>query len=166
MAIGTAAILGTAVLGAGAFSAISQAKAGNQQAKSLVNQGEFNAQVYEQQAEMILNQKKLSDYQYHRTAARSRGAIVSHAAGAGFDFGGSPLAIAIDNESQLLLDKATSDYNLDVEANFAKSGATYQRGTAYQQAQLSRTTGYSNAFSTILNTGTNLGMLNLRAGRL
>ncbi len=63
----------------------------------------------------------------------------------------------------MLLDKAIGDYNSDVAANYAKSAAVNSRATGIEQANLARTTGYSNAFSTLLNTGTNLGMMNLKA---
>jgi hypothetical protein len=167
MAVATSTILAGTVLASGAMSAFSQAKAGNTQAKSLTSQGEYNAQVYEQQAGMILEQKKLQDYQFNRNAAKTRGAGVARTAGSGFLFGGSPMAMLIDSETQMQLDKAVGDYNLDVQRNFALSGANYQRGTAAEQAKLARSTGNTNAFSTILNTGTTLGMLNMpRVGKI
>lgn len=169
MAIGTAtALLGTAVVAGGAFSAYSQAKAGTQQASSLIQQGNYNAEVYDQQAEMVLEKKKLSEYQSNRARAKVRGAVVSRTAGAGFMFGGSPMAIAIDNETQMLLDQAVGDYNLDVEANYLKSASVASRYQGQQQAKLARSTGFTNAFSTLLNVGTTFGMMNLpiKAGKL
>src|SRR3990172_4138920 len=118
MAVGTAAaIVGGAIIAGGAYSAYSQAKGGQQQAKSIERQAAFNAEVYEQQA------KKIQDTQYLRAASRMRGSITASAAGKGFLMSGSPLAILIDSESQLQFDKAIDDYNLDVERNFALSGA-------------------------------------------
>lgn len=156
MAVGTtAAVLGGLAIAGGVTSAVMQAKAGQAQAKSVVRQGEFNAQIYEQQAEMIKEKKKIQDYQFNRQAALVRGAIVSRTAGKGLLLSGSPLAILIDNESQMQFDKAIEDYNLDVESNFAKSGAIQQRATGAEQAKLAKSTGYSNAFSTLMNTGTN-----------
>lgn len=150
-----------AVAGAGIFSAVSSAKSGQATAKSLTYQGEHNAQIYEQQAGMILEKKKLQDYQYNRASARMRASQVARTAGAGFNLSGSPLAMMIDSETQMLLDKATADYNLDVERNYALSGANYQRETAYQQSSLAKSTGYSNAFTTILNTGVAVGTMGL-----
>ena len=150
-----------AALAAGALSAGSQYAAGRQQAKSVQRQGEFNAQIYEQQGNMIKEQKKLQDYQYHRAAAQRRGAIVAHTAGSGLNLSGSPLAIMVDSESQMLFDKAAMDYNLDVQANMATSQASAQRGNAYEQARLARFTGTTNALSTALNTGVTFGSLRM-----
>lgn len=162
MAVATStALLTAAIVGGGAFSAVSQAKSGRAQAKSLTKQGEYNAQIYEQQASMIQEQKKLQSSQFYRMAARTRGSIVSRTAGAGFDLGGSPLAILADSEGQMLMDQAVGNYNLDVDSNLARSGAGYSRGTAYEQARLAKSTGYTNAFSTVLNTGATFGMLNM-----
>ena len=148
---------------AGAYSAFNQFKGGQQQSSDLMRQGEYNAQIYEQQAGMILNQKKLANYQYNRNAARLRGAVISRTAGAGLAFTGSPVAIAIDNESQMLLDNAVNNYNLDMQRHQALSAASASREQAYQQAKLARAQGFSNAFSTILNTATTLGTMNLGA---
>lgn len=163
MAVGTttAALL----VAGGAFSAGTAIIGGHQQAKSIQQQARFNAEVYDQQAQMVLEKKKIQDYQYNRNAARARGSIIAATAGKGFNMGGSPLAILADNESQMLFDKAIADYNLDVEANYAMSGATYYRQTGAAQSRLARYTGYSNAFSTMLNTGTNIALLNIGTPR-
>ena len=151
-----------AILAAGALSAGTSIIGGNKQASSLKRQGEFNAQVYEQQANMILEQKKVQDYQFNRQAARARGSIVSHTAGAGLDLSGSPLAILADSETQMQYDKAIADYNLDIQKNYALSGAVNSRQTASEQAKLAKFTGYSNAFSTLLSTGSSYGMMNMK----
>jgi len=147
-----AAIL-PAVAGLGIGSAVSQGMAGNKQAKVVKQQADYNAGIYEQQAEMVLEQKKLQEYQNNRTRARARGATIAHTAGAGFQFSGSPLAIAIDNETQMELDSAVQDYNLDVQRNRYLSEANMTRWTGKQQASAATAQGYSNAFTTLLNTG-------------
>lgn len=167
MALGTtAAILGATMVAGGALSAGSQVKGAGMQAKAIQQQAEYNAQIYEQQGQMVLEKKKIQDYQFNRQAANARGAIISKTAGKGLQMSGSPLAILIDNETNMQFDKAIEDYNLDIERNFAQSGATNTRVAGAQQARLTKYTEYSNAFSTMLNTGTNLGMMNMRAGRL
>lgn len=157
--MGVETALLAATVGMGAFTAMNQAKAGQQQGKALQRQGEFNAQVYEQQGQMVLEQKKINEAQYLRNRKRAASSIVAGAAGKGFAFSGSPLAVAVDVETQLGFDKAIEDYNLDVERNRAISGAAYHRDTGRQQAALARATGYSNAFSTILNTAFMAGKL-------
>lgn len=155
-----------ALLAATAVSAGASIIGGQKQAKSAAFQGEWNAQVYEQQASMIQEKKKLTDYQFNRQAAKARGSIVSRTAGNGFNLGGSPLAILIDNESQMLLDQAVGNYNLDVERNFALSGANFSRATGSQQASLAKFTGYTNAFSTVLNSTYEYGKLNQKPKKI
>lgn len=157
MGVETALLAGT--VGLGAFQAVGQAKAGQQQAKAVQRQGEYNAQVYEQQAQMVLEQKKISEQQFLRNRKRAAGSIVAGAAGKGLRFSGSPLAIAADVETQLGFDKAIEDYNLDVERNRALSGASYSRETGRQQSALARATGYSNAFSSVLKTALMAGAM-------
>lgn len=153
MAVGTAALITGAVVAGGIGTSLIQASAGRKEAKGIERQAAFNAQVYEQQASMIEEKKKIQDYQYLREATRRRGAISARTAGKGLLLSGSPLAVMIDSESQLLFDKAIEDYNLDVEKNFALSGATATRFSGQEQSRLAKTRGYSNAFSTVLNTG-------------
>ena len=152
------------LLAGGAFSATTSVMAGAQQAKAIQKQAEFNAQVYGQQAEIIKEKKAIQDRQFAREAGRIRGSIVSRTAGKGFNLSGSPLAILADTESEMLFDKAIADYNLELEKNYALSGAEYYRQSGAAQARLARYQGFSNAFSTILNTGAQLGMMNLGGG--
>ncbi len=158
MALGTASAL---MLAAGTASAGMQVMGANQQAKSMERQANYNAEIYEQQASMIQEKKKSQDYQFLRQAASARGSIVAKTAGKGFNMGGSPLAILIDNETQMQFDKLIGDYNLDVEANYARSGATNTREQGAIGARAAKFAGYSNAFSTILNTGAQVGMMNM-----
>ena len=157
MAIGTA--IAALTVGAGAFSAVSSVKAGNQQAKAISKQAEYNAQIYEQQASMIQEKQKIQDYQYARQIGRMRSSIISKTAGKGLNFSGTPLAVMADVESQMLFDKAIADYNLDVDKKFALSAASNTRYSGANEARLARAQGNSNAFSTLLNTGTNLAFL-------
>lgn len=162
--MGAAAVLATAVAGAGIYSSITQAKAGKAQSKDLLRQGEYNAQLYEQQASMIQEQKKLQDYQYNRVAARARGSIISRTAGNGLLLSGSPLSILVDSETQMMIDQATRNYNSDVERNYVLSAAKASREDAYYKAKLARSTGYSNAFTTLMNTGANMAMIGAFSG--
>ena len=160
MAIGATALM----IGGGAFQAATSIMGGNAQAKSIQNQANFDAQVYEQQAEMIKEKKKIADYQFNRQAASARGSVVAATAGKGFFLSGSPLAILIDNESQMQFDKAVGDYNMDIEANYAKSGANYYRQSGEINARNAKMAGYSNAFSSLLNVGLNAKMPRLGGG--
>lgn len=141
-----------AVVGLGAISAISSIKAGNEQSKSLKRQGEYNAMVYEQQAEMVAQQAKMQEYKDNRNAAKIRGATIAAAGKNGFNMGGSPLAILVDNETQLQLDKNIGQYNYGVQRSNLLTTASFTRYEYNQQARLAKATGYSNAFKTLMGT--------------
>lgn len=150
------------LMAGGAFSATTQIGAAGAQAKNIKRQAEYNAQVYEQQAELIKEKKKIQEYQFNRQAARARSAIVAKTAGKGFLLSGSPLAVLVDNETQMQFDKAIGDYNLDIERNYALSGATNTRQQGAAQSRLARYGGYTNAFTTLLNTGTSMAIMNIK----
>lgn len=139
-----------AVLGLTALTAYSQYQAGKQQAKAVSAQADYNAKIYERQASMIQNQKKLEEYQYNRQAARLRGQNVASAGGRGLLLTGSPLAVMTENETQIQLDKAIGQYNYDIQTNYYNSQAAMTRWGGNQQANLLRAQGRSNAFQTIL----------------
>lgn len=145
-----------AVIGLGAISAISSIQQGKAEAKSLKRQGDLNAQVYEQQAEMISQQAKLQEYQDNRQAAKIRGATVARTGKNGFEMGGSPLAIMVDNEVQMQLDKEIGQYNYGVQRSFALTQASYTRYEYNQQARLAKAKGYSNAFKTLMGTAASM----------
>lgn len=156
---GTSLFTPTNIMLAGkSFQATSQILGGQSKAKAIKREGEYNAQVYEQQAEMVVQKKKILEYQFNRQAGAMRGSMVAQTAGKGLALSGSPLAILIDNETQMQLDKNISDYNLDIERNYALSGANYYRESADSKARLAKYTGYSNAFSTILSGGAELAL--------
>jgi len=159
-ALTTAAVVGTIAVG-GAISASQQYQAGKAGARSARRQGEYNAQVYEQQASVIQHKKKIEAYQYNREAGRIRGATIARTAGSGFNLGGSPLAIMIDNESQIQFDKAVGQYNLEVERSFAQSQAQRSRYEGAENARLYKAQGRAAAFSTILNTGASIAMMGM-----
>jgi len=154
------------IAGGGAMSATSSIMAGNAQAKGIKQQAEYNASIYDQQAEMIKESKKISDLQFIRNSATARGKSVASTASRGLLLSGSPLAMMIDNETNMQFDKAIQDYNTQVQVNYAKSGATNTRIQGRNQARLATYTGYSNAFSTVLNTATNVGILSMKPGKL
>lgn len=160
MAVGTTTLL----LAGGGMSAAASAIGGEVQAKSIQRQAEHNATIYEQQAEMVKQKKKISEYKFNRQFGQMVGSTVAATAGKGLTLSGSPMAILIDNESQMLFDKAIQDYNFDIERNYALSAAENTRQQGAMDARAKRFEGYSNAFSQILSTGANIGMMNLGSG--
>ncbi len=147
MGLATAAIV---ALGAGA--AGMQIAQGYSAAKEVNRQGEYNAQVYEQQAGTIGEQARIEAGQYDRAISRTVSKGIVRTAGAGLDMGGSPLAVMVDTETQMLMDKAVGQYDYEVKRRYTLSGADYYRQTAREQGKAAIFGGYSNAFSTMLNT--------------
>jgi len=141
-----------AVAGLGVMAAISQVQQGKAQAASAKRMGEYNAQVYEQQAEMIAQKQKLEAHQMDRKISQMNAAVTARTAGKGFNMSGSPLAVLVDNETQGQLDKSIGQYNLEIQRRYAMSEATNSRFVGSEQSRLAKMTGYSNAFSTMLNT--------------
>lgn len=150
---------GAAILGLGAFQATSQYQAGQQQAKAISQQAEYNAQVYDQQAETIKNKQKLQERSDLRNAARYRGAAVASAASRGLLLSGSPLSMLIDSETELQLDSAVAQYNLNLDRHFAKTQAQSTRTQGRYDSQTASRMGTMGAFSTLLSTGISYGQI-------
>ena len=154
-----------AVLGLGAMAAYSQIQQGKASAASAKRQGEYNAQVYEQQAEMIAQKQKLEAHQWNRKISQIHAATTARTAQKGFGMSGSPLAVMVDNETQLQLDKSIGNYNLEIQRRYALSEAANQRYMGGEQARLAKMTGYSNAFSTMLGTASSMSKMSASQGR-
>ena len=148
------------LLASGGISAASSIMGGEMSAKAAEQQAEYNAKLYGQQANMVTEKKKVHDYQYGRMFGQAMGANVAATAGKGLTMSGSPMAIMADTQSQILFDQAVGDYNLDMERHIALANADQERRKGQQEARAARFEGYSNAFSTILNTGANISLKN------
>ena len=157
MALGTTAAI---MLGVGAFGAATQVGAGNAQAKSIKQQSEYEAQVSEQQAELVGRQKTVVDRRYDRLAGRTRATGIATTAGKGLMLSGSPLAIMADIESQIEFDRAGEQYNLDIQKGSFLSQAENTRATGRNQSRQAKSAGYMNAFSTMLSTGYSVSQMN------
>ncbi len=78
-------------------------------------EAKYNASVLYQQAGMIDEQKKLQAYQDDRAIRKVMGQTVAATASKGLQMSGSPIAIMIDTRTQLEMDKAIGQYNLEVQ---------------------------------------------------
>lgn len=128
----------------------------------------YNAAVYQAQAAFMDTQKRIEseriDIQKNLESARFkrfRGALnatfTARLASSGLDFSGSPVAVMVDNLTQIGIDesvmrynfeigKATNEYNLDKEKfGMLSTARAYKR-----QGEVSQLEGYSNAFSSML----------------
>jgi hypothetical protein len=121
---------------------ISGGQAANSEAK-------YNAVLMERQAQNIEVQKSIESNQYDRAKGQLVGKAVAHTAKSGFQLSGSPLAMMIDSLTQLQMDKAVGQYNLNVQKQTALLTADqYRRG-----GKTAEMAGYSNAFATTLKGG-------------
>jgi hypothetical protein len=139
---------------------ITQISAGNAKSK----QDTYNAGIYNQQAQQIDVQKSIESTQYNRAIRSTRGSIIARTAGAGLTMSGSPMAVLVDNLTQLEMDKSIGQYNLEMQKRYASSvSSEYER-----RAKVAKTQGYTNAFSTILrggfDTATRAGLFNMNTG--
>uniref|UniRef100_A0A6M3K7L0 Internal virion protein n=1 Tax=viral metagenome TaxID=1070528 RepID=A0A6M3K7L0_9ZZZZ len=149
--------LGAAQAGASIMSGISQ----NREAK-------YNAGLMEQQAGLLEQKKGLVDiqagqeaYQYGRAKTKMMGTLTSRVAKSGLMLSGSPLAVMMDNLTQMQLDESIGQYNfqlekynIDVEKSRALSTAEAYR----RQGKTALYQGYSGAFTSALQTGVNYGI--------
>lgn len=142
-----------AMVGLGVASATMQIMGANQEAKSYERQAAHNAQVQEQQADLVNEKQKLEMYKSERAIGRVAATSRARVAGAGLEPSGSPLAVMIDAESQMRLDQSTDQYNLEVQKRYYGQSASMTRWEGAQASKLTKWKGYTNAFSTLLSTG-------------
>ena len=139
-----------ALLALSAVQAISQVGQGYAQKSEAYS----NASLIEGKAGLIDIQKGIEFEQYNRAKGEAMSEGVAHTAGAGLQFGGSKLAIALDTQKQLNLDQAIGQFNFDQEKRFTLAEAdAVRRGGDRAVKQ-----GYSNAFSTMLRAGASYAM--------
>ncbi|MCM8784562.1 MAG: hypothetical protein NC818_07375 [Candidatus Omnitrophica bacterium] len=128
-----------------------------QQARAYQEQAEYNARVAELQAQQVERAQKLEEYRLNRAKEALLGKQRALYAKAGVSLEGSPLEVLADTEAQYQLDLSVSRYNADVQKRRLGYEAGYQRyaGKQYMRA------GYLGMGTTLLTTGTKLGLLGL-----
>jgi hypothetical protein len=114
----------------------------------------YNAGLYEQQAKAIDVQKVIEAGQYNRVMRRTSGSIIARTASAGLTMSGSPMAVLVDNLTQMEMDKSIGQYNFEVQKRFALSTADEYR----RRGNTAVTQGYTNAFSSLLRGGFDYSM--------
>ena len=143
---------GAALLAMSAVQSISQIGQGYAQ-KSEAN---YNATIKENQASMIGLQSDIEQGQYQRMKGQYLSKSTAQIGAAGIAPEGSAAAVMLDTQAQIGIDQAIAKFNKTQEQNYALSEASaYKR--AGKQAVYS---GYSNAFSTMLQGVSNYAMYN------
>lgn len=109
----------------------------------------YNAELYNKQAEAVDVQKRIEAGQYDRAKNKSKSTVTARTAGSGLELSGSPMAVMIDNLTQLEMDKQVGQYNLEIQKRQALSTSE-----AYKtQGKRSMFNAGINAFSTLLVGG-------------
>lgn len=109
----------------------------------------YNAAIFQQQAQVIDVKKGLTAKNYDRMIRKLEGASVTAIAASGHDMSGSFLEVMSDNLTQAQLDKQIEIYNLDVEKAFALSSAS----ESVRAGDRARSSANMGALSSILTTG-------------
>lgn len=111
-------------------------------------EAKYNAELMRERAELITKKQKMTATQWDRQIARAGGTLIANVAKSGLEFSGSPIVAMIDMTKQMMLDKQTELYNLEIE----KRGASSQADAYQRQGKTALYTGYANTFSKALTS--------------
>jgi hypothetical protein len=146
MGFATAALVGLGALQVG--TSIASGYAQNKEAK-------YNASLAEQQAANVENEKGLTAYQYNRQIGQVAGTTTARIAKSGLTMSGSPMAVMLDTYTQMEMDKRIQINNLETQKQQSLSQAqAYKR-----QGKTALFGGYTNAFTSALQTGVQYGTM-------
>lgn len=117
-------------------------------------ESKLNATLLEGKAGMIDVQKGIENTQYERLKARTAGQTVANIAASGVTMSGSPMAVYLDTMTQINIDQAIGQFNLEQQKRYTKSEADAYR----RQGKSQVSAGYTNAFSTMLQGASSYAM--------
>lgn len=122
-------------------------------AVSSINQGyaqkaeaNYNATVLDEQSKLIQVKKEIEAGQYQRLKGRTLSTSMANTAKMGVMPQGSALAAMINAQTQIEIDQAIGQFNLDQEKLYTQQQASQVRRSGDQAVR----TGYTNAFSSLL----------------
>ena len=141
-----------ALLAMSAVQGIAQIGQGNAQAAT----DNYNAQIASNQASAIQTQGQIEQGQITRKGGKMASTTTAVAGAAGLQLTGSVAAVELSNQTQIETDKAIAQYNTSMGVNSATDRAQMLR----QQASADKSSGYTNAFSSILKGVSQYGMYN------
>ena len=127
---------------------VMQAGQSIQQGKEARKEANYNADLIEQKAGLIDVQAGLENSQYERLKRRYSGKSVAQTAKSGLEFSGSPMAVWIDTQTQIEMDRMIGQFNFAQQKRFTmeEAASTRRMGKYTQEAYNSQ------AFSTLMNT--------------
>lgn len=121
-------------------------------AKEETQASEYNAQVFEQQAQAERESQRLLEYQKRKSIKAQIGSQVAAAGASGFRFSGDPITIMQSSLANAELDIAIDKYNSEIRARGAQSSAERERIEGRQAASRQ----YASAGSSFLGTASNM----------
>jgi hypothetical protein len=129
-----------------AISSIQQGEAANREAK-------INAALLEGKAGLIDVQKGIQYAQDTRGMGQAMGTTMANIAASGVQAKGSPMAVLLDQQTQMGIDRAIGQFNLEQSKRYTMAEADAQRRAGKQAVK----SGYMNAFSSVLQGASNYG---------
>ena len=131
--------VGVAAAGVSAVMSIQQGQAAKREA-------DLNAVMMEGKAGLIDVQKDIEKGQYTRMAAQAMGTGMANIAASGIEAKGSPMAVMLETQKQIELDKAIGQFNLEQQKRYTIAEANQIR----RQGKAAQTAGYTNALVSTL----------------
>lgn len=140
----------------GAMLALTAIQAVNQAGQGYVRQAEaeYEATILEGQAKMLDFEKGLESQRYKRAQGQAMATSMARTAASGLRPSGSNLAVMLDTQKQMGLDRIIMENNYEIEKRYKLHSAENKR----TQGRLAVQSGYMNAFSTLLKGGSNYAM--------
>lgn len=131
------------------------------QGKVAKAQANYNATLYEGKARLIDYQKQIEAGQYDRYRSKFMSKLMVAMAGMGLMPSGSPMAVMIDSLTQINIDKAIGQFNLEQQKQMATSQAEAYR----VEGRNAKSQATTNAFSSVLKGSYTAGMYKYGTGK-
>ena len=141
--------MGWVGVAAAAVSAVSSI----QQGQAVKNESKINAALLEGKAGLIDVQKGIQYAQDTRGMGQAMGETMSRIAASGVEAKGSPMAVLLDQQTQMGIDRAIGQFNLEQNKRYTMAEADAERRKGAAAAK----SGYMNAFSSVLQGASNYG---------
>lgn len=117
--------------------------------EDITNEADYNASIKHKQAGMITDEQRLLAAQDDRAIRFAMGKTVATTAGKGLEMSGSPMAILIDTATQMEMDKAIGQYNLEVQKRYTVMEAETIKRTGRLSAKRAVTEGITSGLKTM-----------------
>jgi hypothetical protein len=131
-----------------------QAVSSIQQGRMAEKEANLNATIMEGQAGLIDVQKDIEKAQYQRAQGKAMSSSFASMAGQGIMPSGSPMAVLLDTQTQMELDKAIGQFNLEQQKRYKMEEANAYR----RQGKMAKQQGYMGAFTSMLQGASNYAM--------